>query len=113
MTTATLIPPETFTVQFREFSYTAYRLETLQSYAGSGEDEDLAAFRAGLPEPASPAKDEWTAMIADNHRAGKIQQRVDLVRAAAGLQRAGGAECRGTTAPAATFTMPLAVIDEP
>ena len=79
MTTATLIPPENFTVQFREFSYTAYRLETLQSYAGSGEDEDLAAFRAGLPEPASPAKDEWTAMIADNHRAGKIQQRVHVV----------------------------------
>lgn len=79
MTTATLIPPENFTAQFREFSYTAYRLETLQSYAGSGEDEDLAAFRAGRPEPGTPAKDEWAAMIAGNHRAGKIQQRVHVV----------------------------------
>ena len=79
MTTATLIPPGNFTVQFREFSYTAYRLETLQSYAGSGEDEDLAAFAAGRPEPGSPEKDEWTAMIAANHRAGRIQQRVHVV----------------------------------
>lgn len=79
MTTVTLIPPENFVDQFTEFSFTAYRLETLQSYGGSGEDEMLSAFAAGLPEPASAGKDAWTAMIAANHHAGKIQQRVHVV----------------------------------
>ncbi len=79
MTTATLIQPGNFMDQFREFSYTAYRLETLQSYAGSGEDEELAAFAAGHPQPHTPAGEEWTAMLAANHRAGKTQQRVHVV----------------------------------
>lgn len=79
MTTATLIPPESFVDQFTDFSFSAYRLETLQSYGGSGEDAEFRAFAAGLPEPASPAKDSWAAMIEANHRAGKLQQRVHVV----------------------------------
>jgi len=37
------------------FRYSLFRLETLQDYSGSGEDEAFAAFRAGQPTPVTPA----------------------------------------------------------
>ncbi|MGH3975900.1 MAG: DUF6879 family protein, partial [Pseudonocardiaceae bacterium] len=41
------------------FQHSVFRLETLQVYAGSGEDEGIAAFHRGDPEPPpDPAVDE-------------------------------------------------------
>jgi hypothetical protein len=36
-------------VAFHTFQYSVFRLETLQVYAGSGEDEGIAAFHRGDP----------------------------------------------------------------
>ena len=79
MTTAGLIAPADFWAPFQTFSYSVFRLETLQSYAGSGEDADLAAFAAGGPRPQDPGRIRWSDMLTANHRAGKVQQRVHVV----------------------------------
>lgn len=47
--------------QFEAFQYSAFRLETLQSYAGTGRD------------------DQWVALLKANRRWGKTQQRVHVV----------------------------------
>lgn len=47
--------------QFETFSYSAFRLETLQSYAGTGRDE------------------QWIALLKANRRWGKTHQRVHVV----------------------------------
>ncbi len=47
--------------QFETFSYSAFRLETLQSYAGTGRD------------------DQWIALLRANRRWGKTHQRVHVV----------------------------------
>jgi hypothetical protein len=53
--------------QFRRFRYPAFRLETLQVYAGSGEEEGLAAFRRGdSGPPPDPVEDDWVAMLRAN-----------------------------------------------
>lgn len=66
--------------QFSRFRYSVFRLETLQVYAGSGEDEALAAFHRGEPEPPpDPAEDEWVAMLRANRDAGRTQQRVHVI----------------------------------
>jgi len=65
---------------FRRFRYSVFRLETLQTYAGSGEDDGIAAFGRGDPEPPpDPAEDEWAAMLRAHRDAGRIQQRVHVV----------------------------------
>lgn len=66
--------------QFRIFRYSAFRLETLQAYAGSGEDEAQAAFHRGdaLPPP-SQRQDQWMAMLRAHAKAGRTQQRVHIV----------------------------------
>jgi hypothetical protein len=79
VTTAGLIAPGDFWQPFRDFAYSVYRLETLQTYTGSGEDDVIEAFASGRPWPRSAAKDAWTGNIAANRRAGKIQQRVHIV----------------------------------
>src|SRR6266487_3154075 len=80
MTTGShLIAPGDFWRPFRGFAYSAFRLETLQNYAGSGEDEELAAFAAGRPQPPSQDAAEWAAMLRANRDAGKTQQRVHVV----------------------------------
>ncbi len=58
--TAHLIPPGApeFRTRFATFSYSVFRLETLQSYGNSGED---AAFLADEPAPHEPAVEEWDA----------------------------------------------------
>ena len=70
MTALVLIAPQDFWAPFETFSYSVFRLETLQSYAGSGEDEDLAAFAAGRPHPPNPGRNRWSDMLAANHQAG-------------------------------------------
>jgi len=62
------------------FRYSMFRLETRQVYAGSGEDNGLAAFHRGDPEPPpDPAEDEWVALLQANVDAGRTQQRVHVV----------------------------------
>ncbi len=65
---------------FRTFRYSVFRLETLQVYAGSGEEEGLAAFHRGdRAPPPDPAEDEWAALLRANRDASRIQQRVHVV----------------------------------
>jgi len=76
----TLVPAEDFEHRFHTFRYSAFRLETLQDYKGSGEDDWIAAFTAGAhTPPPDPAQDEWEAMIRANRRARKVMQRVHVV----------------------------------
>lgn len=79
--TAELIAPGApeFVSKFHEFSYSAFRLETLQSYGNSGEDADFEAFVAGRPKPANPGHERWQAMVRANVRAGRLVQRVHVV----------------------------------
>jgi hypothetical protein len=65
---------------FRTFSYSVFRLETLQVYAGSGEDAGIAAFHRGDPHPPpDPAEDDWVAMLREHRDARRVQQRVHVV----------------------------------
>lgn len=65
--------------RFRTFRYSVFRLETLQVYAGSGEDESIAAFRRGEPYTPDAAEEEYAAMLRSHHSAGKLHQRVHVV----------------------------------
>lgn len=67
--------------RFRTVRYTVFRLETLQHYAGSGENEAIAAFERGDREPPpDPAEDEYAGMVRTHRAAGKAWQRVHVVR---------------------------------
>lgn len=77
---ARLIPPDEFSVPSHRFRYSAFRLETLQDYAGSGEDTEVAAFLGGLPRPPLDAEHEqWASALADHRRGGRVVQRVHVV----------------------------------
>lgn len=57
-----------------------FRLETLQSYGNSGEDEAFAAFLAyESPPPLDQAAKAWNAMLRRNTEVGRVQQRVHVV----------------------------------
>jgi hypothetical protein len=76
----TLVPGEDFDNLFHTFRYRVFRLETLQEYRGSGEDDAIAAFNNGArTPPPDPVQDEWEAMIRANCAAGKVMQRVHVV----------------------------------
>jgi len=68
-----------FDALFASFQHTAYRLETLQAYDVSYEQEPYSAFLGGLPRPADQSKNEWTSMIKAGISAGKVFQRVRVV----------------------------------
>lgn len=71
---------EEFDARFRQFRSSVFRLETLQVYRGSGEDDALAAFQAGSAEPPEdPEQADWEEMIRANLRAGRVMQRVHVV----------------------------------
>ena len=55
------VTADEFLAQFEVFSYSAFRLETLQSYAGTGRDE------------------QWITLVKRNRRWGKTHQRVHVV----------------------------------
>lgn len=55
------VDPADFQAQFETFSYSAFRLETLQHYVGTGRD------------------DQWIALLNASHRWGKTHQRVHVV----------------------------------
>ncbi|MGH3927754.1 MAG: DUF6879 family protein [Pseudonocardiaceae bacterium] len=65
--------------RFANFRYSLFRLEALQVYGGSGEDETLAAFRAGEPIPLSPALRKWTQMLRQRVSSGCTVQRVHVI----------------------------------
>lgn len=79
--TAELIPPGAaeFVDKFHQFRYSAFRLETLQSYGNSAEDADFEAFVAGRPKPKNPGHEQWQAMVRASVQAGRIVQRVHVV----------------------------------
>lgn len=79
--TAELIPPGApeFVGKFHQFRYSAFRLETLQSYGNSEEDADFDAFVTGRPKPRNPGHEQWQAMVRANVHAGRTVQRVHVV----------------------------------
>lgn len=73
--------PDEFDAAFDSFRVTAFRLETLQTYAVSTEDEGLRAFREGLPRPERSVRTSpWMQRLAATTIAGKRWSRVRLVR---------------------------------
>lgn len=75
-----LLTGEELEERLRRIRYSVFRLETLQTYRGSGEDEAIAAFEAGHPHPPpDPEQVEWEAMIRSHVRAGRVMQRVHVV----------------------------------
>jgi len=54
-----------FDALFTGFEHTAYRLEALQAYDVSYEEEPYRAFLAGHPQPHDPAKNQWVSMVGD------------------------------------------------
>jgi hypothetical protein len=73
------VASDEFNALFTSFGHTAYRLETLQRYDVSYEEQTYAAFLAGSPVPPDTAKNAWTAMIAEASAAGKSFRRVHVV----------------------------------
>lgn len=69
-----------FNDHFERAGTNIFRLETLQSYRNSGEDEALVAFQAGHPHLITPGKSAWVALIRDRTAAGCSMQRVHVVR---------------------------------
>lgn len=65
--------------RFATFRYSLFRLEALQVYGGSGEEEARAAFRVGQPIPLSPALRKWTQMLHRRVGSGCAVQRVHVV----------------------------------
>lgn len=69
-----------FDSYFDGFSSDVFRLETLQAYAVSEEDQRLAAFRTGAPRPLRSVRNTpWLARIAVTTAQGKHWQRVHVV----------------------------------
>jgi len=68
-----------FAKLFRTFDRSAFRLELLQSYAGSGEDAALEAFRNGEPYYRHPGKHGWLSNIDRAQQVGASMSRVHVV----------------------------------
>lgn len=64
---------------FATFDSYAWRLETLQNYAGSGEDERMARFNRGEPYQPTQAKQRWLDIITGAHARGASIGRVHVV----------------------------------
>ena len=75
-----LLKGEEFEGKFHTYRSSVFRLETLQVYADSGEDDAIEAFERGdLSPPPDPEQDAWEAMIRANRAAGRTMQRVHVV----------------------------------
>lgn len=69
-----------FDALFDRFSHDVFRLETLQHYAVSEEDERLRAFRDGTPRPERSLRTSpWLARIAVTTVQGKRWSRIHVV----------------------------------
>lgn len=76
-----MLPPGApeFSAWFSQFNRSCFRLETLQRYRGSGEDDSIRAFLAGDNPAPHPGKLEWMRLVSTAVRAGKTMQRVHVV----------------------------------
>jgi hypothetical protein len=75
------VTPDEFDAAFDSFRVSAFRLETLQTYAVDAEDEGLRAFRAGLPRAVRSVRtSSWMQRLAVTSMAGKTWSRIRLVR---------------------------------
>lgn len=75
-----LVTGDEFEARIRACRRLVFRLETLQTYRGSGEDAWIDAFHRGDPSPPpEPAQDEWEDMIRSMTAAGVTFQRVHVV----------------------------------
>lgn len=75
----TRLSPEEFGDAFDSlFRRSAFRLELLDHYAGTGEEEPLRRFRAGLPQDPS-WREPWARFVRDSRRLGKHMSRVHVV----------------------------------
>lgn len=76
-----MLPPGApeFSAWFHRFQRSCFRLETLQHYGGSGEDDSITAFLAGKNPPPHPGKREWTTLVRAAVADGRTMQRVHIV----------------------------------
>ena len=72
------LTPDDLKAAFARARTSVFRLETLALYVGD-EDTVLAAFRGGLPQPRSAAKDEWTSWVRRKLTEGCTVRRVHVV----------------------------------
>lgn len=79
MTTEALPGVASLRQRLSTFRYSLFRLETLQAYGGSGEDDAFAAFRAGRPIPMTAALREWCERVRRRVGEGRTVQRVHVV----------------------------------
>lgn len=70
---------EEFLELFRTFERSAWRLETLQQYGASGEDERLLRFQRGEPYQQTGAKEAWLSIIREALAAGRSIGRIHVV----------------------------------
>lgn len=75
----TSLDDEDFNRLFREFRYTAYRLETLQRYDVSYEQDEFARFLAGESRGTFPGIATWCDTVRAAVSAGKRMHRVHVV----------------------------------
>jgi hypothetical protein len=68
-----------FSAWFNQFRHSCFRLETLQSYGSSGEDDSLATFLAGQDPQPHPGKREWMKLVSTAARDCRVMQRVHVV----------------------------------
>jgi hypothetical protein len=72
--------PEDIGQLFRDFRHSAFRLETLDSYAISTEETAFAAWMDGREIPLDEDMDGWLEIVRDARAAGKTMQRVHVIR---------------------------------
>lgn len=76
-----MLPPGApeFSVWFRVFRRSCFRLETLQCYRGSGEDDSIRAFLAGQTPRPHHGKKEWMSLVGAATQDGRTMRRVHVV----------------------------------
>ncbi|MFF3865446.1 DUF6879 family protein [Micromonospora sp. NPDC001898] len=75
----TSLDDDEFNQLFRDFRYTAYRLETLQRYDVSYEQDEFARFLAGQSRGEFPGIAAWCDTVRAAVTAGKRMHRVHVV----------------------------------
>ncbi|ADU09753.1 hypothetical protein ML5_4253 [Micromonospora sp. L5] len=75
----TSLDDDEFNRLFRDFRYTAYRLETLQRYDVSYEQDEFARFLAGESRGEFPGIAAWCDTVRAAASAGKRMHRVHVV----------------------------------
>lgn len=75
----TSLDDEDFNRLFREFRYTAYRLETLQRYDVSYEQDEFGRFLAGESRGEFPGISAWCDTVRTAVSTGRFMHRVHVV----------------------------------